>query len=192
MAPAPWRERLDRALAANPDPAARFLQLATARPDGRPANRTVVFRGFLPGTDCLRFATDLRSAKVGQIARNPCAEACWYFPVTSEQFRLAGRLEVIAADEADPGRLAARRDAWAALSDAARAQYAWPPPGADRAPDAVFVAAPIDAREPLPSFGLLLLDPAGVDHLELAPDQQRRVLFTRGPDGLWAARAVNP
>jgi PPOX class probable FMN-dependent enzyme len=192
MTPAPWRTLLDRALGAGADPAARFLQLATVRPDGRPANRTLVFRGFLLGSDWLRFATDVRSAKVEQIAFRPWGEACWYFAATREQFRLAGPLDLVTADDPDQSRLDARREVWAALSDAARAQYAWPQPGADRAPDAAFAAPPGDPGEPLPSFGLLLLDPAEVDHLELAPDPHRRTRYRRGPDGDWDVRPVNP
>ena len=38
----------------------RYLQLATVRPDGRPANRTVVYRGFLAESDVLTFVTDAR------------------------------------------------------------------------------------------------------------------------------------
>jgi PPOX class probable FMN-dependent enzyme len=187
-----WRQHLDRALEQNADPAARFLQLATVRPDGRPANRTVVFRGFLPGGDRLRFATDGRSAKVEQIAHFPWGEACWYFTATREQFRLGGRLAVITTHDPDPIRLAARRETWAALSDAARVQYSWPNPGDDRAPDAAFAGTGAAPDEPLQTFVLLLLDPEAVDHLELAPEPHRRTLYTHGPDGAWATRPINP
>lgn len=44
-ATASWKARLQGALAKNRSLAnARYVQLATVRPDGRPANRTVVFR----------------------------------------------------------------------------------------------------------------------------------------------------
>jgi hypothetical protein len=40
-----WRTMLQRSLGKNRSLAyARYVQLATVRPDGRPANRTVVFR----------------------------------------------------------------------------------------------------------------------------------------------------
>ena len=42
---APWKMKLERSLDVNKsEPHARFLQLATVQLDGRPANRTVVFR----------------------------------------------------------------------------------------------------------------------------------------------------
>jgi pyridoxamine 5'-phosphate oxidase len=67
---APWRLPLARALHRNRSiPASRYLQLATVRSDGRPANRTVVFRGFAPDTDWLQFVTDSRSQKVEQLGQ---------------------------------------------------------------------------------------------------------------------------
>jgi hypothetical protein len=45
VATAPWKAMLQKSLALNSSlPQAKYLQLATVRPDGRPANRTVVFR----------------------------------------------------------------------------------------------------------------------------------------------------
>lgn len=42
---APWRALVEKSLARNRAlPNARYIQIATVRPDGRPANRTVVFR----------------------------------------------------------------------------------------------------------------------------------------------------
>jgi hypothetical protein len=44
-ASAPWRALVEKSLARNRVlPNARYIQIATVRPDGRPANRTVVFR----------------------------------------------------------------------------------------------------------------------------------------------------
>src|SRR5689334_23499488 len=99
MPPAPWRPLLEQGLNRNPDASARFVQLATVRPDGRPANRTLVFRGFRAGSDQLRFATDVRSAKAAEIRYYPRGEVCWYFPATREQFRQAGTLQLLGANE---------------------------------------------------------------------------------------------
>ena len=48
-------------------PDSRFVQMATVRADGRPANRTLVFRGFLNDTPQLTFVTDARSTKVAEL-----------------------------------------------------------------------------------------------------------------------------
>ena len=97
-AAAPWRAALDRALAANAALRhAIYMQVATVRPDGRPACRTVVFRGFMAGADRPTFVTDSRSRKIADIAAQPWAEIAWYFPESREQFRLQGSLTVVPA-----------------------------------------------------------------------------------------------
>eukprot|EP00958_Prasinococcus_capsulatus_P003930 scaffold362_cov304-Prasinococcus_capsulatus_cf.AAC.1 len=76
-----WVEEVARNLACASSahkPTAKYLQLATVRPDGTPANRTVVFRGFyrrrnpenkgeLLPTSTLQFITDVRSEKIEQV-----------------------------------------------------------------------------------------------------------------------------
>ena len=97
MAAPAWREGVARALKRNRgNAAARYCQLATVRGDGRPACRTVVFRGFLGGPEDtaedasrLTFVTDARSEKVGELGQQPACELCWYLPGTREQFRWA-------------------------------------------------------------------------------------------------------
>lgn len=76
-APPPWHAAIARALErGSSTPASRYLQLATVRPDGRPAVRSVVFRGWFgddaadaddgeasavsPTTPRLGFVTDAR------------------------------------------------------------------------------------------------------------------------------------
>src|SRR5262245_34049242 len=96
----PWREALDEALGAHAgEPSARYAQLATVRPDGRPANRTVVVRGLLDPGGRPVVTTDARSAKAGDLAERPWAELCWYFPGTREQFRLLGRVTLVGPDD---------------------------------------------------------------------------------------------
>lgn len=60
----------------------RWMQLATIREDGRPANRTVVYRGLLEeNSPDIKIVTDARSAKIHQTATNDWAEICWCFEV---------------------------------------------------------------------------------------------------------------
>jgi pyridoxamine 5'-phosphate oxidase len=193
MSLAPWRSPLARALHRNrSQPEARFLQLATIQLNGQPANRTVVFRGFLDNTDQLKFVTDARSEKAAQIEQNPDAEACWYFVKTREQFRLAGTLILVQASHPDTALQQARKIAWQELSDAARLQFAWPTPGEARADAAAFTPQPPDDTEPLPHFCLLLLEPERVDHLELRGDPQNRCLYQRTQNQDWLAQNINP
>lgn len=194
MTLAPWRSHLSAALHRNrSEPHSRYLQLATVRSDGHPANRTVVFRGFLDDTNHLKFVTDARSQKVEEIERQSWGEACWYFTKTREQFRIAGTLTLVRENHPDLNQLQkARQTTWQELSDNARVQFAWPYPGKARA-DAVAFAPPLpDPVEPLPNFCLLLLEPVQVDHLELRGDPQNRCLYYLDSEQTWSAQVVNP
>ncbi len=67
---APWRSLLMKSLETNKHlPNAKFMQLATVRPDGRPSVRTVVFRGFHNDSDQVTFTTDTR-----------CGANFWFLP----------------------------------------------------------------------------------------------------------------
>jgi pyridoxamine 5'-phosphate oxidase len=193
MSLAPWRTPLTRALDRNRSLVyARYLQLATVGADGRPANRTVVFRGFLEETNQVKFVTDSRSQKAEQIDHQPWSEACWYFPETREQFRIAGQLILVRDNYPATALQQARQTAWKELSDAARLQFAWPAPGAARANCEAFQPPAPDADEPLANFCLLLLDPVEVDHLELLGEPQNRWLYQMDRNGHWSSKEINP
>ncbi len=191
---APWRSPLTLALQYNRSLAySRYLQLATVRADGRPANRTVVFRGFFEDRDQLKFITDTRSQKPEQIEHQPWAEACWYFPKTREQFRILGSLTLVKADCPDTTLQQARQTTWKELSDAARLQFAWPHPGQPKAELTAFEPPPPLSHEPLPNFCLLLLEPVQVDRLQLRGEPQNRTIYS-WDDGkqIWSTQEVNP
>jgi pyridoxamine 5'-phosphate oxidase len=194
---APWRSSLAHALHRNRALAyARYLQLATINKNGAPANRTLVFRGFLAGTNHLTFVTDTRSEKAEQINHNSQGEVCWYFPKTREQFRIAGRLYLIDHQHRNTDLQASRCATWQALSDAARAQFTWAPPGQPKDAELTVNGFFPDPIEPLPNFGLLLLEPLSVDHLELRGDPQNRCRYLRQNDQdsdlTWLTQMINP
>jgi PPOX class probable FMN-dependent enzyme len=189
---APWRSPLARALHRNrSQPHSRYFQLATVQADGRPANRTVVFRGFLDDTNLLKIITDIRSQKFDQIVYKPWAEACWYFTVTREQFRIAGELSLIDANHPDLELQKARQSTWQDLSDNARLQFAWPHPGKPRDHQEAFSPSVLDPASPTANFCLLLLAPTQVDHLELRGDPQNRWSYLRSGH-TWSTSAINP
>ncbi|MEH1822487.1 MAG: Npun_F5749 family FMN-dependent PPOX-type flavoprotein [Nostoc sp.] len=191
---APWRSAIAHALHRNRSLVyARYLQLATVQANGRPANRTLVFRGFLEDTNQLKFITDIRSAKADQIHKQPWAEVCWYFPNTREQFRITGCLTLVSGDDSDQVLQLARIAMWQELSDAARLQFAWPHPGKPRVetPEAFAPPAP-EPIQPVPNFCLLLLEPVEVDHLELRGEPQNRWLYRRDDQQDWSSQTINP
>ena len=188
-----WRPSLVLALYQNRNaPNARFVQLATVRADGRPANRSLVFRGFLHESHQLTFVTDTRARKTGELAASPRAEICWYFPVTHEQFRIGGTITLVGDDTSEATLAAARRDAWRALPEATRVSFTWPPPGLPRDARVPFPANHPDPLEPLPHFGLIVLDPLDVDFLELNGTPQNRWEYRRDDLGRWSGIEVNP
>lgn len=192
MTLAPWRSPLARALHRNrSQPHSRYFQLATVRADGRPANRTVVFRGFWGETNQLKIVTDARSAKANQIEDSAWGEACWYFTETREQFRLSGRLRLVRDNPADDALKMARQQSWQELSEAARVQFAWPDSGQARSDATAFNPAPPDPIQPLPWFCLVLLDPVEVDHLELRGEPQNRYRYQLHQTD-WSVMAINP
>lgn len=190
---APWRGLVARAQHRNRSKRhTRYLQLATVRPDGTPANRTVVFRGFVDERNDLRMVTDRRSQKIDDLAHQPWAEACWYFTKTREQFRLRGPVRVVTASVADEAAKALRDQAWQALSQSGQAAFLGPCPGDARQEAALREAAGAHAEQAPDTFCLLLLHPWQVDHLELRPTPQARTVFARHEDGTWTQEAVNP
>ena len=196
---APWRSPLAKSLHRNRSLVyARYLQLATVTPDGLPANRTIVFRGFLEDSNQLKFITDSRSQKVEQIEqieqieKNSWSEACWYFPKTREQFRLRGKLTVVRANHPHPKLAKARQTTWQEISDNARQQFTWPNPGKKRVEASGFELPPPNSLEPLSNFCLLLLNPTTVDHLELRGEPQNRWLYQHDNQQTWFTQAINP
>ena len=199
---APWRSPLSSAIHRNRSkPYSRYFQLATVTPDGYPANRTVVFRGFLEDEqNRLKTITDSRSAKIHDIEHQPLAEICWYFTKTREQFRITGNLQLITVAETNSDLQKARQTTWQNISDAARSQFAWPHPAQPAADKAKFEVEPPDKDTPLDNFCLLLLTPNKIDHLQLKSDPQQRHLYTLQsdreayPEGnrTWTTQSVNP
>ncbi|MEM8778518.1 MAG: Npun_F5749 family FMN-dependent PPOX-type flavoprotein [Cyanobacteria bacterium P01_G01_bin.49] len=188
---APWRTILSRALHRNRSkPHSRYFQLATVKPDGKAANRTVVFRGFLDNTNQLQIITDIRSHKIIDIGHQPWGEICWYFSKTREQFRITGQLTII--DETH-FKQTARINVWKKLSDQARQQFTWPIPGkpySNNQEDFLNVSPSED--HPLKNFCLLLFEPQKVDYLALQDTPHHRQLYYLDHQQDWQTQVTNP
>ena len=190
----PWKKLLEVSLRRNDRIRhARYFQIATVRPDGRPSNRTVVYRGFLWDTDKLTFVTDKRSNKVHHLRVTDWAEVVWYFPETREQYRIHGHVSVITNDVEDEKLKRARISAWKNMSDPGRQQFLWPYPGGAReeGDESLFHTAAPQKDDPVADdFSLCILDVTDVDHLCLKTN--KRYMYTKVDDGRWESRYVNP
>ena len=212
---APWRSPLSRALHRNrSQPFARFFQLATVRANNTPANRTVVFRGFLLETN--RSDDDQRSARAAKrqirFRKTPTPKPAGYFTKTREQFRLSGSLTLVTADTPNAELNRARQQLWQNISDSARLQFAWPQPKHPRDPNAdsdAFNPPAPDEQTPLDTFSLLILTPRSVDYLSLRGEPQTRKVYSKisshseqtkqsdptesaEPPSEWSITTVNP
>ena len=191
---APWRSPLSSAIHRNRSkPFSRYFQLATVTSEGYPANRTVVFRGFLDDEDnALKIIIDLRSAKIQDIEHQAIGEICWYFTKTREQFRITGNLRLITPKDTDTDLQQVRQATWHDISDSGRSQFAWPDPAQPVADRSAFDISPLDPNTPLDNFCLLLLIPNRIDHLQLRGDPQQRCIYTLENQKTWSTQSVNP
>lgn len=152
----------------------RTPTLATIGPDGAPAIRTLVLRGFDPATRTLRLHTDRRSGKWAELAADLRAALHVHDAGAELQLRLSGRASLHAGDS-----LAAA--AWAESHPSSRLVYdIAPAPG-----------TPVAEPPPAPhgeggeaNFGVILLRFDRMEWLHLHPAGHRRARFVWGPEGL--------
>ncbi|KAL2634482.1 hypothetical protein R1flu_005961 [Riccia fluitans] len=190
----PWRQLLLDSIQANKHLRhSEYFQLATVKENGRPANRTVVFRGFIQGTEKLQFTTDARSQKIEEIKTQAFGEICWYFTDSREQFRIGGFLNVIGNAETNPLRLKIREQAWFQSSLDSRLQFAGPSPGipcVKNGPDDNTTPKLDPAEGPVENFCLVTLEPQEVDYLNLR--KMKRYSFVKTGDFSWTQRELIP
>ncbi|XP_058085670.1 pyridoxine/pyridoxamine 5'-phosphate oxidase 2 [Magnolia sinica] len=193
---APWKQLLVNALQANaPLKHSSFFQLATIGFNGRPSNRTVVFRGFQEGSDKIQINTDYRSRKIEDIKHCPFGEICWYFTDSWEQFRINGTIDIIDGSNPDPVKLQQRERAWFASSLKSRLQYLGPSPGLPCISEEPCNEYPLDpSTGPVGAFCLLVLDPEEVDYLNLKSNERLIYTSKRNGDGgqCWMLEKINP
>ena len=93
-----FAELLERAARGAPvDPTAATL--ATVDAEGRPSARTVLIKGA--DARGLRFFTNYQSRKARDMAANPYAALCIYWPWLDEQARAEGEVSRLPAEESD-------------------------------------------------------------------------------------------
>ncbi|WP_342596990.1 Npun_F5749 family FMN-dependent PPOX-type flavoprotein [Cyanobacterium aponinum UTEX 3222] len=170
----------------------KYIQLATITKEGYPANRTVVFRGFLENSNVIQIITDTRSEKYSHLQTNPVAEICWYFAKTREQFRIRGKIDLVIGNNNNLTWQKARQNTWNNLSKNGKEQFYWDTPGEEKIEKEKEEQIPIiDEKTPPENFCLLLLNPDKVDHLELRGNPQNRHLYTLQDNNQWSYTAVN-
>ncbi|KAJ8748576.1 hypothetical protein K2173_003477 [Erythroxylum novogranatense] len=192
----PWKQLILSALESNAHVKhSSYFQMATIGYNGRPSNRTVVFRGFEENNDKIQINTDSRTRKIDELKHCPFAEICWYFTDSWEQFRITGKVDVIDSSNSDPAKLQQREKSWFASSVRSRLQYLGPNPGlpclSDKSPHELTLDP---SSGPVATFCLLLLDPDQVDYLNLKADKRIMFALKQSADGEmhWYEERINP
>lgn len=195
-----WRSRIDRSIAKSRKiRGGNYVQIATVDLEGKPACRTVVFRGFLDVAEGegekkigMKMITDARSDKAAQIENNAACEMVWWFSQSSEQYRFYGNLQLVGSDASDASLLSARKQQWGNLSDPAREQFYWPPPGEySGSPEVPAGGRDGEGKvlEVPDSFLLMILVPEQVKYLRLTDNYSQRDMLS---GGAWDLTRINP
>ena len=208
-----WRSFLEVSIAKSRKiRGSNYVQISTVE-DGEPRCRTVVFRGFqkVPDghnltNDCddkpclMKMCTDKRSKKVVQTSQQKIAEIVWWFPKSSEQYRIRGPLILVGNEEATEDRALeiARKELWGNISDPARESFLSQVTPGESYEKEDTSTIPTGGRDddgkilpPPDNFLVMLLDPADVDYLRLTGDQYRQIDTLDDSSG-WLSKRVNP
>lgn len=160
--------------ATTPTHAYRWPVVSTVSSDGEPEGRVVVLRRFDAAARLLVFHTDVRSAKVAELGRNPRCGFTFYDPDDRIQLRLRTTATV---HHADPF---ARRE-FDALPPHNKATYTSAGlPGADEPADSPFdypPKPPADEGVAFAHFAAVACVIREADALELHPSGHRRAVF---------------
>lgn len=194
-----------------------YCQMATVEPDtGFPTNRTIKVEQVLDdGTIVL--CTDTRSPKIKHLLKQPWSEVCWFFPLTKEQWRLAGPTVVVTDTSGSEQERHLRTQVWQSLDNALRQLAEIPAPSTFKRTDVVlgdldkYEPQPVDSQVPSPNFCVLLLRSQRVDQLSIPialrdptkvlrkesllkpAKQMARYLHTKSSeDEEWQTRELNP
>ncbi|MFN7177237.1 MAG: pyridoxamine 5'-phosphate oxidase family protein [Thermaurantiacus sp.] len=169
--------------------------LATVGTDGAPQARVLVLRAVDRRARLLRLHTDVRTAKVDEIRKEPRASLLLYDPGARLQLRASGiaRIEHVSQ---------AADTAWSATRLLGRRCYTAPDAPGSTAPGPVSGLPPeLESREPTPeeseagrpNFAVLLVELLRLEFLQLAFAGHRRGAFAHDAGtGAWAGRWLVP
>ncbi len=167
--------------ATTPTHAFRWPAVSTVSADGSPEARIVVLRRFDEAARLLVFHTDIRTAKVADLRRNPRCGFLFHDPDDRLQLRLRTTATVHHADAF------ARRE-FDALSPHNKATYSSVGmPGAEEPADAPFAYPPKPPADEAMAFGhfaAVACEIQSADVLELHPSGHRRAAFEWAGEGV--------
>jgi len=165
-----------------------YLSLATVAPNGFPAVRTVVFRGFEGNS--IVIGTDRRTLKVTHIkqAKKPVVQILWNFPALRRQFRVTGWVECI-DQKSNEAQLELLQRWWKTIPTPIQKWSAGPTPSAAKeiSPSSQ-TASTVD---PFTNFALMIVHPLSVDYIGVTSATHILYEMHHGKPG-WKATLLNP
>jgi len=172
-----------------PDPNA--MTVATATPDGQPAARIVLLRGY--DERGFVFYTNYESRKGQELAENPVAAIVFFWPALERQIRITGAVVQASRDETDRyfrGRpRGSRLGAWASPQSAViagRAEIEDRLRGLEQQYPGDDIPAP-------PHWGGYRVAPDAFEFWQGRPSRLHdRLRYTRQPDGSWRIDRLAP
>jgi len=165
------------------------MALATADGAGLPSVRMVLLKGFDP--QGFVFYTNLGSPKASDLAGNPRAELCFYWP-PSRQVRIRGAVVPVSAEEADAYFATRPRTsqlgAWASRQSRPLVEFA----ELERAVAAFAFRFAVKPVPRPPFWSGFRLAPSQMEFWEQRPFRlHRRSVFTRSAEG-WSEQSIFP
>ena len=203
-------------------PPKSYLQLATIGIDGNPRVRIITSRGYIGDTlpdgspnpefsidaaqkALLRFTTDLRTDKIGEIRKNPQVEALYWSDNMREQFRLRGQVYLLSENNEgtnDPLPPYPSKHSWKEefdmywnyfLKPEWRVYWTGPCPGLPKSASSQSpIAAEILLSESKGNFCIGILEINEVDWVKLSKDGNRRIKISRNKSMEWTQQELNP
>jgi pyridoxine/pyridoxamine 5'-phosphate oxidase len=174
---------------------AHMPTVGTVDENGAPQLRIMVLRDVSRDTRTLRFHTDLRSIKVGQIKRNSATSILIYDPAAKAQIRLSGHAEIVA-----DGSIA--DTAWMTSTPFARRCYmAEAAPGTPLTKSSSGLPDWIEGKQPdedqladyRPNFAALMIEIDTIEWLYLANVGHRRARWQwNATQASWLGRWLVP
>lgn len=182
-----WFDDAVRASVAEPNASA----LATVDSNGRPTVRVVLLKGY--NDRGFVFYSDYRSRKGLELAANPSAAMCIWWPELERQVRMDGRVEQISPEESDAyfatRPRASQLGAWA--SDQSQILPGREP--LERRLKEVETRFAKQAVPRPPFWGGYRLVPEAIEFWQGRPQRLHdRLLYSRKPDGGWQIVRLSP
>lgn len=158
--------------------------LGTVASGGQPRVRAVILRAVDERRGAVAFATDSRTAKVGELAKNARAALTFYDPERDVQLRLDGRAEIVTDS-------AVRREVWEKLGAASKRLYDKP-----EVPGTLLAEGVSDGRgtgdeAAFERFAWVRVTVDAIDAVDLSGAEHIRCRHTRGVDS-WVSERLVP